>query len=211
MFVCRRTSSHLADAAPGTDPLRFTLNLQVERTATEALDLGTAASGLGITFEAAMWIWPPACASFDPWTFGVNLDAIVDPSEAFFIEVDRLLCYVATWRRRGWTLVSTPASWRPGCVTAPLPSTATLTIRFTDPNDDGHLTLAELVGTPLTDLVTLTAKGALDVNLPIQARLGGEPVFQPERLPTLLRLTPRTSSVAMRLPSSPRDRTSRSS
>ena len=60
-----------------------------------------------------------------------------------------------------------------------------ITVRFIDPNDNGQLTLAELVGTSLTDLVKLTPAGSLDVTLPIQATLGEASLFQAGARPTI--------------------------
>ena len=127
------------------------------------------------------------------FAFGVDLDQIVDPSQAFFLNVERLLV-TGDVRARNLDIGVNAGFLKANVLGGKADLAGEIDIRFLDPSDDGRLTLAELVGTPLTDLIKVTPTGALKVTLPIQAELGGEPVFQPDRLPTLLINAPKIFS-----------------
>jgi Ca2+-binding RTX toxin-like protein len=139
------------------------------------LDLDNAANGI----QARTSVDVGEHTKFN-FTFGVDLTPGLSASEAFFIRAgaDGLVLSADGHR------ASVPgfaghvgfldATFGDGTAGSKIDLDADVSVAFTNPtvNADGKITLSELQGTQLGNLVTLTPTSALNVTLPVKATLG---------------------------------------
>jgi len=180
--IKQKILSFKRDTTGGNDKIfKFDLDLHDALTATALpIDLGADAAGIGLGLDASAKLDLAAALKFvdrnnlllPKFSFGVNADPDVDPSEAFFISVDKLIVSGSVHANNlnfGAHVGILSAGVKNGVVNLD----ANLDLLFNDPNNDGRITFSELTGTPLDQLVTLTPTGALAVTLPIQATVSG--------------------------------------
>src|SRR5262249_1578908 len=154
------------------------------------IDLGTGANSIGLSLDATAKLDLTAALRFvdknnpnlPKFSFGVNLDPNIDPADAFFIVADNL-AVTGTAHASNLNFGANVGILAGGVKNGTVSLDAGLNVSFKDPNNDGRLTLAELVETPPGQLVSITPTGALTATLPLQANLNGADLFSAGNLP----------------------------
>ncbi|MCW5625291.1 MAG: LEPR-XLL domain-containing protein, partial [Burkholderiales bacterium] len=144
------------------------------------LDLGAEADGLGIALDASATVDLAASVGFadalnanlPKFSFGVDLSqALSDPLDAFYIKADRLMVG-ASASADDVDFGARIGFLGAGIVDGDIALDADVSVVFNDPNSDGRITGAELAGTPVADLLTVTPTGSFTANLPLEVQTG---------------------------------------
>ncbi len=152
--------------------VRFSLAFRAARATEAPIDLGGNASTVGLTTGPAARVGLNADLYFE-CTFGLDLTPGLAPSQAFFIRPATLSAGVtvnASDLNFGVHVGFLEAAVVHGAVSL----AGSVDVRFNNPDRDprGNITLSELQGTTLGQLVTLTPGGSLTASLPVHASLG---------------------------------------
>ena len=190
--VIRREFASLVSQASQTE-LVFDLDLALGGSKSLPIDLGTAASGLGLSVNASATLNLDAGVRFvsaanentPKFSFGVNLSPGIAAGDAFFVRADKFVATAsvsATNLNAGITAGFLGAQVVGGSVAL----YGRVTGALTDPNGDGRLTIGELVAAAADAFSNLTPSGTLAATLPVQATVGGQPLATGPNQPTIL-------------------------
>ncbi len=156
----------------GSSELRFDLVLNATRVIAAPIDLGSSAAGLGL--HAGDATVPMAASLHLDFAFGCDLAKGLAPAESFFIRIEEMSAGAQVEEsdldfdaRVGFfqTVVQN--------ATATLQSELAVSVSNPDNDPLESVTLAELQGTALVDLVGLEPSGTFIATLPVTAgRLG---------------------------------------
>src|SRR5262249_42871474 len=142
---------------------------------------GANAATLGVGLGADARV-PLDTGLFLNFTFGLDLETDPAPARSFFVRVQGADLGAAA-AADNLSLSARVGFAEAAVVPASVRLEAWLNVALASPRPDGTITLGELQTTPLTQLVTLTPRGALDATLPIQVRIGD---FTPAGTPQLV-------------------------
>src|SRR3989441_1040669 len=150
--------------------LKFDVVLHSTTMTSTGIDLGSNATATGLGARASAMIGLDTTLDFS-FSFGLSLTSGLAPSEAFFIRPVNLAAH-ADVHGSGLTFGITTGFLEADVMRGSLDLDADVNVALTDPNTDGSITLAELQGTPIDSLVTLTPSGSLSATLPVEVTLG---------------------------------------
>ena len=150
----------------------FDINFTKNVTSSNVpLDVGLGGSDAGGAIDLSVTADLVGQFNFD-FTLGVDLARLDEPGEAFFIVVNNLSASARVDLYDAdisFTLGFLDAGVEDGVVLVD----ATLQATLRDPNLDGHVSLSELIDTPMSDLVGVSLTSSIDATLPIHASVGG--------------------------------------
>ncbi|RPI46984.1 MAG: LEPR-XLL domain-containing protein, partial [Betaproteobacteria bacterium] len=155
------------------DELRFDVVLDVNRALTNLkINIGATQDGTQITTDAAGTVDAAANLSLD-FSFGFDLDSQLAPQEAFFVDIDAFDASVVA-NEAGLDFGANIGFLGTNVAGGSFNLDAALALGLSNPDNDpeGHITLAELVGTTLEGLVAFTPTGSFSANFPISVALG---------------------------------------
>ncbi len=156
----------------GAEQLAFTLEYSATRTLPNIpINLGANATALGLGLDASAAVTLSANLNTN-LTFGADLAAGLTVSDSFFVRVNQFAVTAtvhATDLNFGVTLGGAALGVQNGAISL----TAVANVGFVSPNADGSITLAQLITTPLANLVVVTPTGALSAELPLAAAAPG--------------------------------------
>ena len=150
-----------------SDVIAFSLTLSTTATAADTLALGAGTGSLGLTLAGDVPLQVDGTFQL-PLTFNLSTTDgtfFVTPTAAtagVTVQAAGLNVGVGLGSQAGLTVVGGSVNLN-----------AQVAIGLNDPDGDGRLTPSELSGTPLTQLVTVSAQGSAAASLPLNAAVAG--------------------------------------
>ncbi|HEV3084142.1 MAG TPA: hypothetical protein VGY66_30445, partial [Gemmataceae bacterium] len=153
--------------------LSVSLDLQASKTFAGPIDLGTAASQLGLSVDVSTNVTLTAAADFH-LTFGFDKTAGLSANEQFFIRAPQPLSITATINAPDVNVSAKVGFVQVDIQHGTVALNGGLQVGFNNPDMDakGNITLAELQGTTVGALVNITPSGSLTAKLPVHAKVG---------------------------------------
>jgi hypothetical protein len=151
------------------DEIRFDVNLEAARTIATVFDLEGSANGLPITATGNGTVDLGALVDFE-FSFGFDLTEGIAPEEAFFIRVGKFEAKADVHTGNTLNLGVALGFLDASIVNGRVDLDADVSVVFNNPDADtaGRITLTELLGTTLDDLVSMTRPAAvISANLPV--------------------------------------------
>lgn len=165
------TAQIIENEAENSRELTFDLAFSSLRSSEVALSFGDELANAGLSV-AGDFNGDLITELFADFTFGVNLSALPSVSDAFFLRFNNDPRARAALMLDDIDVAASFGFLELDIVDGSASLDAEVSAHINDPNADGNITLGELTGTPLAELVDLTSTSALAVDLPIQAAIG---------------------------------------